>query len=169
MLKLNLGDPRKARYDNFKNETAEFPLIYTKIYGRNPVVFLDPPLNTNETGNTKREDIQGTKPVKKLHRTSRTMLDVYGSLGGSSPSVTRRYQQALADADKAGTLPLIAAEIYNGPSVKLPLPSFDVAALNTSPGMVSRIYAGKTQETEKAEARGFGQKLGQWFAHGEFK
>lgn len=169
MLKLTQYDPRKAKYDNFAAETAEYPLIYSKIYGRNPVVFLDPPLNTNETGNTKREDIQGTKPVRQLRRSSKTMLEVYGSLGGSSPRVTARYDQALRDADRAGTLPLVAAEIYNGPSVKLPLPSYDVSQMNTAPGMVSRIYAGKTADAEKEEVRGFGQKFHQWFVNGQFK
>lgn len=169
MLKLSQNDPRKGRYEEFKDKTAEFPLLYTKIYGRNPVVWLDPPLNTNETGNTKKEDIQGTKPVKQLRRTSQTMLDVRGSLGGSSPRVTSRYNQAIRDANRAGTLPLLAAEIYNAPSVKLPLPAYDVAQQNTAPGMISRIYAGKTDEAVKAEARGLGAKFGQWLAHGEFK
>lgn len=168
MLNLKAADPRKERYGNFKEGTAEFPLIFTKIYGNNPVVWLDPPLNTNETGYTKKEDIQGTRPVKQLHRASKTMLDVYGSLGGSSPRVTSRYLQGLRDADRAN-LPLVAAEIYEGPSVKLPLPSFDVSQFNTSPGMVSRIYAGKSDAAAKAEARPLGAKIGQWLKSGEFK
>lgn len=168
MLNLKAADPRKDRYENFKDMTTEFPLIYTKIYGKNPVIFLDPPLNSNETGYTKKEDIQGTRPVRKMVRTSKTMLDVYGSLGGSSPRVTQRYEQSLRDAERAN-LPLLAAEIYNGPAVKLPLAPYDVSQYNTAPGMVSRIYAGKAEESRKESSRGFGQKLGQWIANGKFE
>ena len=148
MLRLDKKTNVDLRNDfrTFAGELQNAPYVIAQIYGRSPDVFPMRPYNANETGNSKVEDIQGTKPTKSFHRTTRTILDNRGGLGDSLPSVTNRYVQALKDAEKR-KLPLIAAKIYTGPAVKLPQAPYDVANnVKNDAGMLGRIYTPITPE-----------------------
>lgn len=162
----------KDFYDKTKEHFAdkEYPFLATKIYGKNPYVFPTPPLNTNETGNTKMEDIQGTKPRERPATVRRTFLDSYGSLGGSVRGVTDRYLKGLSDAERV-KLPLLSSQIYNPPAVRQPLQPYDVSLLTPNPmGMQGRIYSNLATEAAAAtKERSFKEKMQNWINYGVFK
>lgn len=169
-------DPEvKGFYDETAKNFAdkEFPFLATKIYGRNPYRMPAVPLNTNETGNTKIEDIQGTKPRERPKLVRRTFLDSYGSLGGATQEVTNRYLRGLDQAERV-KLPLLASQIYNPPAVRQMLRPYDVADLTPNPqGMPGRIYSNLATDAATAKkdeaGRKFKDKFSNWLTYGVFK
>jgi hypothetical protein len=177
-------------YDRTKVKTkgVRFPFLAAKIYGHNPMnAFLPPPLNANETGNTKEQDIKGQN-VRPHHPPQKnTVLVQYGGTGGALDSVMRQYATALNQAGEQ-RLPTLGAEIYNAPSVKNPragVTPYDVANLiKNRSGMVGRIYSNATTVLESQpgaptsapvatksheQAATFGAMFKNWVITGQFK
>lgn len=148
----------------------EYPFLATQVYGKNPYRMPMVPFNQNESGNTKTEDVQGTKPKEHPRARRGTFLDSYGSFGGATRGVTDRYINAMATSDRV-KLPLLAARIYNPPAVKQTLDPYDVALLTPNPqGMAARIYSNALKEPAKLEGeRAFGDKFANWIKSGVFK
>jgi len=178
-------------FDRVKMQVKDvrLPFLAAKIYGKNPMnAFTPPPLNANETGNTKVQDIQGTHRAPFRGVAKNTLLVQYGGTGGALDSVMTQYKGAL-DVAGAHRLPTLGAEIYNAPPVKNPRAGntpYDVAALvNNRSGMVGRIYSNVNTPAQatssvpeaqhvaapagtQATGAAFADKLANWFKTGNF-